>query len=233
MTPVTEPSACVTGVNDAFQWRAAPSRPWVVSSGRARGLRRCPGRAGSSETTVSSSRPAARRSSGDRAADELAHRARVEGGEGLVDAYEAQVAVDEGQADRRRGEHGVQQAQGALGAVVQARVVDGQGAALGQRCGEGEIGLRVVAPGAGGEQRHRAEHPASGRQRHDQVRLGRQALDELALMVLDRLVDGGADVGAPGSAHPSGRPGATPRRPPPRAAWRGSRAARPRAPGSE
>ena len=119
----------------------------------------------------------------------------VEGGEGLVDAHEAQVAIDEGQADRRRREHRVQQAQRALGAVVQARVVDGQGAALGQRYGEGQIGLRVVAPGAGRQQRHRAEHPTAGRQRHDQVRLGRQALDQLALMVLDRLVDGGADVG--------------------------------------
>ena len=32
MTPVADPSACATGVNDTFQWRVTPSTVAVVSS---------------------------------------------------------------------------------------------------------------------------------------------------------------------------------------------------------
>jgi hypothetical protein len=120
---------------------------------------------------------------------------RVEGGERLVDAHEAQIAIHERQAHRRRREDGVEQTQGALGAVVQARVVDGDGAALRERVGEDEVGRDVVAPRARREQRHRAEDPSARGQRDDHVGLRREALDQLAVALLDRLVHGRAHVG--------------------------------------
>ena len=230
MTPVTEPSACVTGVNDAFQWRAAPSRPSGASARGRAPPRRWPGRAGSRNDRLLVQAVLAQQLGTARPTSSPTGRA-LKAAKVSLTRTKRRSRSTRAEAHRRGGEHGVQQAQRALGAVVQARVVDRQRAALGQRRGEGQVGLRVVAPGAGREQRHRPEHPPAGRQRHDHVRLGRQALDRArADRSSMRLVDGGADVGGQdrltGLGDPARLRGALLLAPP----ARGSPAARPRAP---
>ena len=118
----------------------------------------------------------------DRPPDVVLDRAAVEGRHRLVDADEAQVGVDEGQPDRGGREDGVEEAERALGGVVQAGVVDRERAAGGEGLGEGQVLLGVVAAVPGRQERQRPDAAPPREHRNEHVGPRRQPLEDAALL---------------------------------------------------
>jgi hypothetical protein len=116
-------------------------------------------------------------------------------GERIVDPRVAQFEIHERQPDRHRRERGIEQTAGSLGRLVQPRVVDCQRAADGQRLGEPQVRLRVVAAFGRRQHRQRSDRAAARDQRDDHVRLRAEPLDLLPVLLRDVRRERLADVG--------------------------------------
>ena len=131
----------------------------------------------------------------DEAAHVVLHGASVHGGEGLVDADVAALGVEERESDGGRRDQRVEQAEGALGGLVEARVVDRQGEALAERLREDDVLLAVVTALAGRQQGERADHATARAERDDEVRARAEPLDVRALALVQVGRVGARDVG--------------------------------------
>ena len=110
----------------------------------------------------------------------------VQGGERVVDADEAKLAIPEADPDRRRAEHGVELGVRLLGSLEEERVVDRKRSASRDLVRDLEVGGTEATPRLAGSERDRPEQAAARLERDDDVRERSERLVEGQMLLVHR-----------------------------------------------
>ena len=116
----------------------------------------------------------------------LLGRKPVQGGERVVHADEAEVAIPEADPDRGRAKHGVELGIGLLGGLEEERVVDRERGAPGDLVRELEVGRAEPAARLTRPKGDRAEQAPACLERDDDVRNRAEGLVEREVLLVDR-----------------------------------------------